>query len=146
MKNSDWWSRKLGNTQPTQRQEVVTQPFGYTRTPNPPQQFQPVVEEGGKIHASDAMIMWQGKDGMRELQSLGGCPDCGSPRYSARSSGVVRGPKPMPQCFDCGYPLVQAGSGMGSLSGSQPVGAKLAKNIGSEMPAALNNKIIGRIA
>jgi hypothetical protein len=51
------------------------------------------------------------------------CPGCGGNNYFSRSQGVVRGPAPAPSCFDCGYPLVQAGSGLGSLGGSAGSGS-----------------------
>jgi hypothetical protein len=43
----------------------------------------------------------------------GRCPACGSGNwYTGASSGTPV----KPHCYDCGYPNVQAGSGMGALS------------------------------
>lgn len=48
------------------------------------------------------------------------CPSCKSPNYFSRmyaENGMpLRGPAPAPHCSDCGYPMVQAGSGKGSLA------------------------------
>lgn len=46
-------------------------------------------------------------------QSGGACPDCNSGNFfrgTASGGGA--------HCYDCGYPIVQAGSGMGALGGA----------------------------
>ena len=43
------------------------------------------------------------------------CPDCGSDKYFGFNGSKTR-------CYECGYPMEQAGSKYGSLTGAQVVG------------------------
>lgn len=135
---SDWWSKKLG-----QQQAPAQQQPNYPRPPAPPAPaYQPPV--------SPVPEQWQPGQGppqppaegdpnsitvalqqdVRELprQAVGNkqetqsCPGCGGRNFFSRTTGVVRGPAPAPSCFDCGYPLVQSGSGLGSLAGAAASG------------------------
>lgn len=56
---------------------------------------------------------------VNDTSTLGDCPSCGSPNFFSRAfseGGTPLRNPPMPQCHDCGYPLVQSGSGGGSLT------------------------------
>lgn len=70
------------------------------------------------------------------------CPGCGSGNYGRSALA----PEAKARCYDCGYPVVQSGSGMGTgISGGTPSGpATPAKQI-----STANNfnpqTIIGRI-
>ncbi len=52
------------------------------------------------------------------------CPSCGSGNYGASAMA----PEAKARCYDCGYPVVQSGSGMGtgiqSSGGGPPVPAR----------------------
>lgn len=110
MSDSDWWARRLGRapSQPAQpprsstpRQPPVFTPQGVQdpqTTPAPAQQHLDV-DEAGQVHAGEAWQAWRGKEGVKELETLGGCPECGSANFFARSQGVLRGPPPAPHCL-----------------------------------------------
>ncbi len=65
------------------------------------------------------------------------CPNCVSNNYMA-PTGTTR-----KRCYDCGYPIVQAGSGAGSTgsSGGAPTAAKQPNQGGGFNPTT----IVGRI-
>lgn len=162
--SADWYARKLGRApsqpqggpvigpRPAPRQPPVFVPQGGRAVPveQQPQTVSPQgvhipVDEQGQVHAGDAWQVWQGKDGVKEMKELGGCPECGSPNYFARAQGVLRGPPPAPHCYDCGYPLVQAGSGMGDLANAKSTGtAHAPQAAGYQIPSG-GFQIVARV-
>lgn len=122
---SDFWARRLGapTPQPQQAPQTVPQqpaaastapwwaPSGWGRTepvPAAPVSYQQApetnayggTEEGSAKKAPSA----------RKTDT---CPECGSGNYLVDSQGRAR------PCFDCGYPIVQSGSGGGGLPAGQ---------------------------
>jgi hypothetical protein len=89
--SNDWWSKKL-NTQP------VAQPKPVLQQPQP--QYQPAPEP-----------QYPPSQG---IQMTPRCPGCGSSNY-------VGADNTRPRCYDCGYPIQQSGSGVGTgIVGSTP--------------------------
>lgn len=105
--SSDWWARKLGNPvpqQPSQPPYVAPQPATYAQPSRPSYPpSQQVTPQAAR------------------------CPGCGSGNYGGAT------PESRPRCYDCGYPLVQSGSGAGrgiTNTGEQAVGpAQPAKQV-----------------
>lgn len=121
MTNSDWWARKL--SQPTQPRRDVSPPMPPSQQPmtqyTPPQPQQP------QSRAQSAS----------QTQS---CPDCSSSNYMSVANTA-------PRCYDCGYPISQAGSKYGALQGAKvESGAKPA--LGNNSANNFNPQgIIGRV-
>ena len=63
------------------------------------------------------------------------CPECGSGNYFSQGEAKK-------QCFDCGYPVRQSGSGVsgGAVSG---IPVKAARQV--ESPTYIPNQIVGRL-
>ena len=107
MSSSDWFAKKL-NTQPVakpQPQYVAPQPATYA----PPQQPQ--------YPPSQQMTPQAPK-----------CPECKSGNYAVAAKQVTQGGVVESwRCYDCGYPITQAGSRLG--------GATYAPSSGPATPA-----------
>jgi len=120
MSSSNWWANKLG-TQPVQPastpQYVAPQPATYVQ---PTQSQYPPSQQA--------------------TPQAPRCPGCGSGNYGGAT------PESRPRCYDCGYPIQQSGSGMGTgiTSGPQASGpAQAAKQV---QPGGWNpTTIIGHI-
>ena len=104
MTNNDWWAQKLGGGRPSPTPTPATGPTPGSvyrppaQTPNvqinyDPQQDQ-VISKAVSSRTSDS------------------CPNCLSGNYFA-PQGTQR-----MRCYDCGYPVVQSGSGAGMPSDS----------------------------
>lgn len=104
MANNDWWANKLGggaNTTPST--PATTPPPGNVYravpgAPNTPVNYDP---------NQDQLVTKA-----QSARSADRCPGCGSGNYMSSPTGG------RPRCYDCGYPLIQAGTGAGMPSGS----------------------------
>lgn len=110
--NSDWYARKFGSPrQPdSSPQTGPTRPTVYT-----PQPQQPNIRVGYDQN-QDQLVTRAPSSRETEL-----CPGCMSGNYFA-PQGTQR-----KRCYDCGYPLVQAGTGVGGTGGAgegRPMPAK----------------------
>ncbi|CAB4166955.1 hypothetical protein UFOVP964_54 [uncultured Caudovirales phage] len=103
MSNADWWAKQLG----AQPQAPVQQPRE-VNMPTPPSQqpMSPIPQPAYVPPVSKALSASQ-------TQS---CPECGGNNYMSVQSAA-------PRCYDCGYPLTQAGSRYGALTGAKVEGA-----------------------
>ena len=117
MSNSNWWANKLGGTPNTTPTPATAPPPGnvYRATPgapNTPVNYDPNQDQL-VTRAQSARIADR-------------CPGCNSGNYMSSPNGG------RPRCYDCGYPLVQAGTGAGLPSGSSgPATAAKQPAIGS---------------
>jgi chitodextrinase len=98
--SSDWWSKKMGAPvqQPSYQQPVQqpVQPMQQAPSYAPQQPIQPPAPS---------------------------CPGCRSANYIAVGSQVTQnGSVPTYRCYDCGYPIVQAGSGRGGATSAPSQG------------------------
>jgi len=100
MSNQSWWANKLAGQsapqQPAQPPYVAPQPATYVQPQQP--QYPPSQQRTPQAER---------------------CPGCGSNNYGGAT------PESRKRCYDCGYPIVQSGSGMGRgiVSGQQTAGA-----------------------
>jgi hypothetical protein len=104
MSNSNWWANKLGGgASSTPSTPATTPPQGnvYRATPGAPNT--PVSYDPNQ----DQLVT---KAQSAKVSSY--CPGCNSGNYMASPAGG------RPRCYDCGYPLVQAGTGAGFPTGS----------------------------
>lgn len=86
---NDWWAKKLGTPTPQPQQ---------TYTPQAPlQQPQPVFQQPQQPQYPPS----------QQIQMSPKCPSCGSGNYGGTAESRAR-------CYDCGYPITQSGSGMGT--------------------------------
>ena len=113
MSTSDWWANKLGAAAPKPApnlgtptpQYVAPQPATYVQPQSP--QYPP---------------------SQQATPPAPRCPSCHSANYSVAAKQITQnGQVESWRCYDCGYPLVQAGSGLG--------GANSAPRSGSAQPA-----------
>jgi len=152
---SDWWARKLGGGQQapapveTQRSTPALPPRPQQYQPPPlspmPQEHmpgQPPPGAPGEQSPESITQALQQQVTTIPRQAVGSntetqlCPGCGGSNYFSRSTGVVRGPAPAGHCMDCGWPVVQAGSGMGALAGAAASGGgHAAPQIAGSRPA-----------
>ncbi len=151
MPSSDWWARAIGRAAPPSAPPTgsTAAPRAYPATP-PPQGYQQpppqqqtqgqglfsydaqtgaqVADDGHVAMLINAAAQTGGSKKVRENSST--CPECGSGNYFARKyteSGMPMRMEAAPRCYDCGYPVVQAGSGRGS--------ANTARSDGKAQPA-----------
>ena len=97
MSNSNWWANKIGaqaapRQAPTspQPQYVAPQPAQYVPSPQP--QYPPT---------------------QQSVPQAPRCPGCNSSNYGSFTD-AARGMQGKAKCYDCGYPLQQSGSGLGT--------------------------------
>jgi len=100
MSSNNWWASKMGTTTPvpSRPEPIPTSPVPtpYNPTPQVPQEAPRMPQSA--VNASR-------------------CPGCGSGNYGSTD------PSAKARCYDCGYPVVQSGSGMGKgISGGQGSG------------------------
>ena len=97
---TNWWANKLGTTPAAPTQQPVYAPQSTPPTYQPPAYQPPELQERRLPQSA------------KVAQS---CPGCGSGNYGQTS------PEHKARCYDCGYPLTQAGSGVSGV-GSQSQG------------------------
>jgi ribosomal protein L37E len=123
MSTADWWAKQLG-AQPAQ---PVARPAD---VPMPPSQ-QPMATMPQPAYT-------QPLSKAQSASQTDSCPECGGNNYMAVQNAAAR-------CYDCGYPITQAGSRYGSLTGATVEGsAKSAQ--GNDVQSNWNPQgIIGRV-
>lgn len=91
--STNWWAKKLGT------------PVPQSPAPQAPlQQPQPTYQQPAQSQYPPS----------QQIQMTPRCPGCGSGNYGG--TGDTR-----PRCYDCGYPIQQSGSGVGTgIIGNQP--------------------------
>jgi hypothetical protein len=127
MSNNNWWAKKLGTTPSTQNTPPTSPP-----APNvyrPPNQT-PNVQVSYDPQQDQLVTRAQSaRDSER-------CPGCMSGNYMA-PPGTQR-----KRCYDCGYPIVQAGSGVGGTGqGGAPIPAKQPSQSGGFNPTTIVDRI-----
>jgi hypothetical protein len=127
MSNNNWWAKKLGTQSPTQN----TPP-----TSPPPSTVYRAPQQTPNVQVSYDQQQDQLVTRAQSARDLERCPGCMSSNYMA-PVGTQR-----KRCYDCGYPIVQAGSGVGGTGqGGAPIAAKQPSQGGGFNP----NVIVDRI-
>jgi ribosomal protein S27AE len=106
MSNANWWNKKLGNPN-----AVPTTP---PTSPLPSNVYRPTPQQPN-IQVSYDPNQDQLVTRAASARDTERCPNCTSGNYMA-PQGTQR-----KRCYDCGYPLVQAGSGVGGTGSEGPV-------------------------
>lgn len=134
---SGWWARRLQSpttaptppqnpnarfapgAPPVQQAPQVQQPTGVTYDANGAQ----VPDDGFIATIANAATATGGSRQVKE--SSGTCPECGGGNYFAQrrtENGMPLRVEASPRCFDCGYPVVQAGSSRGGATSARNSG------------------------
>jgi hypothetical protein len=117
MSNNDWWTKKLsGNQAPRPTTPPTTPPSAVPYTIQRQQPNMPVAYDAENDQVTTKAVSSRVSDV---------CPNCMSGNYFA-PQGTQR-----MRCYDCGYPVVQSGSGAGMPSGSGGGDVQKAKQVGS---------------
>lgn len=130
---SDWWSRKLGNpasvTPPSRSPTATPSPPGpWATTPPPLTTYDAntgaqVQDDGFMSRIANAALTTGGTQKVKE--NSGKCPECGSGNFFARKyteNGMTLRIEAAPRCFDCGFPVIQAGSAHGGATAARNEG------------------------
>lgn len=107
MTTNDWWAKKLGQ-QPTRPSVPPTTP-----APQVPYVYQPGQNVPVQYDPQNDIPTTRAQSARQTMR----CPGCNSGNYMAPpGTNLMR-------CYDCGYPLVQSGTGVGPTESSGPVQA-----------------------
>lgn len=115
MANNDWYARHLGLQSPAPTSLPPTIP------PQNPT-YIPTTQHGVPVSYDPARDQMVSKAQSSRLDDR--CPGCYSGNYFAPTGTQLK------RCYDCGYPLVQAGTGTGMPSGSGGSTSTPAKQVG----------------
>ena len=122
MTNADWWAKQLG-TQPAPAPRSADVPMPPSQQP-----MTPYVAPQPQVQTTKA----------KSAAQTTPCPDCGGANFMSVANAA-------PRCYDCGYPITQAGSSFGSLAGAHVEGAARPAN-GNDTASNWNPQgIIGRV-
>ena len=114
MSNADWFARKLGQ-QPQQPQ----QPMAPTVPPNLPPAF--AVQTPPATYRPQQNAAYP--PSVQVTPASPTCPACHSGNYSVAAKQITQnGQVESWRCYDCGYPLVQAGSTHGGANSAPSAG------------------------
>lgn len=127
MSNSNWWANKLGTQAPTQNTPPTSPPS--SNVYRPPQQS-PNIQVSYDPQQDQLVTKAQSA---REAER---CPGCMSGNYMA-PVGTQR-----KRCYDCGYPIVQAGTGVGGTGqNGTTIAAKQPNQGGGFNPTTIVDRI-----
>ena len=125
--SNDWWSKKLSNPASTQSTPPTSPPT--SNVCRAPQQSPNVQVSYDQQQDQLVTRAQSSRDAER-------CPGCMSGNYMA-PVGTQR-----KRCYDCGYPIVQAGSGVGGTGqGGSPIAAKQPSQGGGFNPTVIVDRI-----
>lgn len=119
---SDWWSRKL-NSEPTSPARQPDPRMNPPARQSPSQRGGEYTPTGNELMdtLAQAALSTGGSKKLRE--NSGTCPECGSGNYFVPAAEGMNRMKPAARCYDCGYPIVQSGSGTGHSASEGPTRA-----------------------
>ena len=103
MSSSNWWANKMGAPAPTPGSYPTPPLQPPLPTPYNPAPQQPPAVEQPRLPQSAV--------------NASRCPNCASGNYGSST------PESKARCYDCGYPVVQSGSGSGTGISQQGGGA-----------------------
>lgn len=127
MSNSNWWANKLGTAAPAS----ATPP-----TQLPPGNVYRAPQQNPNVQVSYDPNQDQLVTRAQSARNPENCPGCMSGNYMA-PVGTQR-----KRCYDCGYPIVQAGTGVGGTGqGGSPIAAKQPSQSGGFNPTVIVDRI-----
>ena len=103
MTTNDWWSKKLS------KPSVPSVP-PVTPAPNVPYQYSPMQNTPVTYDQNSDQTMTRAQSAKQTDR----CPGCNSGNYMAPQGTNLK------RCYDCGYPLVQSGTGTGVPTDGAP--------------------------
>lgn len=112
---NDFWSKKLGTNQPAQPSLPPTYPALPTQTYIPQYEQNPQVAYNPD---TDQLVTKAQSSRMHDK-----CPGCYSGNYFAPMGTQMK------RCYDCGYPIVQSGTGAGMPGGASAGPTQAAKQV-----------------
>lgn len=127
---NDWWEKKLGTNTPNQSSFPLTAP------PSGNQVHVPQYDQGQRVAYDPQQDQLVTRAQSSRLNDR--CPGCMSGNYFAPTGTNMK------RCYDCGYPIIQSGTGAG-----MPGGASAGPTKPAIQPTSGNNfnpsVIVGRI-
>jgi hypothetical protein len=102
--SSSWWDKKLAGQQAPPRPAPTAVP-----QVNPYAQQQPVYQQ------SPVSQQFAQPSKAQSANQTQNCPECYSTNYMTVGGAA-------PRCYDCGYPISQSGSHVGTLTGARVEG------------------------
>mgnify|MGYP006284106419 CR=1 FL=1 len=130
MTNNDWWAKKLGTPGQRSTTPPTSPPPGNVYRPPAPVQNPQVAYDPQQ----DQLVTRA-----QSAKMLDRCPGCGSGNYMAPMGTKLQ------RCYDCGYPLVQSGTGAGTPSGSASSGPTIAAKQVGQNDGFNPQIIVGRV-
>lgn len=143
---ADWWAKKLGNpaapAPPAPPTIMPGMQHAPPREPAPPPVSGPMsydASTGAPMQDDGVMALLanaaQATGGSKKAkEDSGTCPECNSGNYFAQrrtENGMPLRIEAAPRCFDCGYPIIQAGSSHGGATAARADGtATRARQLG----------------
>lgn len=127
MTNADWYARKLSGQRPTESSPPSTPPRPVTYTP--------------QVQTPNVQVSYDEQQDQLVTRAMSAreserCPGCYSGNYFA-PAGTQR-----KRCYDCGYPIVQGGSGItGTGTGGPATPAKQVGQSGGFNPQIIVDRI-----
>lgn len=127
MSNNNWWANKLGTQAPTQN----------TPPTSPPQpNIYRAPQQSPNVQVSYDPQQDQLVTRAQSARDVERCPGCMSGNYMA-PVGTQR-----KRCYDCGYPIVQAGTGVGGTGqNGTTIAAKQPNQGGGFNPTTIVDRI-----
>lgn len=121
MSSTNWWANKLGGQPQPVSYPPVTNPNAQPAPVNPYMpgavQSLPPQYSGQQLQPAGAFESHVIPDSSKSDTK---CPSCREDNYLLVGSQVTQnGAVEVRRCFNCGYPKVQAGSGVGTIGGGQ---------------------------
>lgn len=126
--STNWWANKLGTNAPVSN----TPPTGPAR--NPVYRPQPSAPNPRVAYDAEQDQLVSKAQSARDAEK---CPGCYSPNYMAPQGTQKK------RCYDCGYPLVQSGSGVGTTG--QSTGPVMAARQPAQGSGFNPKTIVGRL-
>lgn len=117
MTTNNWWAKKLGNPNVVSTTPPTSPPPSNVYVHNPSQPNTQVAYDPRQ----DQLVTRAQSAASSEL-----CPGCRSGNYMA-PMGTSR-----KRCYDCGYPIVQSGTGASGTGSSSSGPARPAKQVGQD--------------
>jgi hypothetical protein len=103
--SNDWWTKKLNGASAPARPAPTAIPQPSSTPVQQPVQPQPVSQQ----------FVQQPPTKAQSVNQTQTCPECYSGNYMTVQNAA-------PRCYDCGYPISQSGSHLGTLTGAKVEG------------------------